>query len=54
MVESNRFDRMFEVTPDGRRFLLVTQGQGDKSGDLVVVQNFFTELRAALKLAGTP
>ncbi len=39
---------MFEVSRDGRRFLLVRQGAaGDVSGDLVVVQNFFNELRAA-------
>ena len=38
---------MFELSRDGRRFLMVRQGAGDKSGDLVVVQNFFQELRAA-------
>jgi len=26
---------------------MVRQGAGDKSGDLVVVQNFFREIRAA-------
>jgi serine/threonine-protein kinase len=39
--------RMFEVSRDGRRYLLVRQGGGDESGDLVIVQNFFRELRAA-------
>jgi serine/threonine-protein kinase len=39
---------MFDVSPDGRRFLMVRQGAGDKSGHLVIVQNFFTELRATL------
>ncbi len=39
---------MFELSRDGRRFLINTQGTGDKSGDLVVVENFITELRAAL------
>ncbi len=38
---------MFEMSPDGRRFLMVRQGAGDKSGDLIVVLNFFNELRAA-------
>jgi serine/threonine-protein kinase len=39
---------MFDVSPDGRRFLMVRQGAGDRSGHLVIVQNFFTELRATL------
>jgi Tol biopolymer transport system component len=46
--ELNGDDRMFEPGVDGRRFLLMRQGSGDLSGNLVVVQNFVTELRAAL------
>jgi serine/threonine protein kinase len=38
---------MFEPSRDGSRFLMVRQGGGDKSGDLVPVQNGFNELRAA-------
>ena len=30
-----------------------TQGVGDRSGDLVVVENFITELRAALAAGKT-
>ncbi|HEX5818168.1 MAG TPA: protein kinase [Gemmatimonadales bacterium] len=46
--ERNNSDRLFDVSRDGRRFLLVTSGEGDTSGDLVLVENFVTELRAAL------
>jgi eukaryotic-like serine/threonine-protein kinase len=46
--EENYNDRLFDVSRDGRRFLLNAQGAGDKSGDLVIVENFITELRAAL------
>jgi serine/threonine-protein kinase len=46
--ELNSNDRMFDVSRDGRRFLLNTQGAGDETGDLVIVENFITELRAAL------
>jgi len=53
--ESNGLDgHMFELSRDGRRFLMVRQGAGDKSGDLVVVQNFFTELKAATGARRTP
>jgi serine/threonine-protein kinase len=53
--ESNGLDgRMFGLSRDGRRFLMVRQGAGDKSGDLVVVQNFFTELNAATGARQTP
>jgi Tol biopolymer transport system component len=41
--------RMFEVSRDGQRFLLNRQGRGDESGDLVVVQNFLTELRNIMR-----
>ncbi|MEO6436730.1 MAG: hypothetical protein ABIP55_13355, partial [Tepidisphaeraceae bacterium] len=46
--ESNPYDRMFDVAPDGR-FLISINGATDVSGNLVVVQNFSTELHAALK-----
>jgi len=46
--EINVDDRMLEPGSNGRRFLLMRQGSGDLSGNLVVVQNFVTELRAAL------
>jgi hypothetical protein len=44
--ETNRFERLYEVTPDGQRFLMSrAQGRGDQSGDLVLVRNWFEELR---------
>ena len=44
--ETNRFERLFEVTPDGQRFLMSrAQGQGDLTGDLILVRNWFDELR---------
>jgi serine/threonine-protein kinase len=52
--EINSDDRMFEVSADGRRFLISTQGRGDQTGDLVIVQNFITELRAALAAGKAP
>jgi hypothetical protein len=52
--EANADDRMFEVSADGRRFLISTQGTGDQTGDLVIVQNFITELRAALAAGNAP
>jgi serine/threonine-protein kinase len=45
---------MFEMSPDGSRFLMVRQGAGDQSGHFVVVQNFFTELRAATASSREP
>ena len=44
---------MFDISRDGRRFLINTAGEGDRSGNLVIVENFITELRAALA-AGNP
>jgi len=52
--EVNERDRMFEVSPDGRRFLVDATMGGDHSGNLVVVQNFVTELRAALAGGARP
>jgi tRNA A-37 threonylcarbamoyl transferase component Bud32 len=46
--ERNGQDRLFELSRDGRRFLINTAGTGDRSGNLVIVENFITELRAAL------
>jgi len=50
--EVNGSDRMFEVSRDGRRFLFSIQRDRDQSGDLVIVQNFITELRAAIAGGG--
>jgi serine/threonine-protein kinase len=52
--EVNGRDRMFEVSADGRRFLVDATMGGDRSGNLVIVQNFITELRAALAAGAVP
>ena len=47
-LEINGGDRMFEVSPDGSRFLLSVAALNDVSGNLVIMENFGTLLRAAL------
>ena len=37
---------MYAVAPDGQFIVVERQGIGDISGDLVIVQNFFEELKA--------
>ena len=44
--EVNRGNPMYAVAPDGRFLVIEREGTGDVSGDLVIVQNFFEELRA--------
>ncbi|MCH7875883.1 MAG: protein kinase [Gemmatimonadetes bacterium] len=47
VYEANPRNRLVVRTPDGQRFLMINQtGQGDVSGDMVFVQNFFAHLRA--------
>ena len=36
---------MYDVTPDGERFIMIRQGGGDVRGSLILVQNFFEELK---------
>jgi serine/threonine-protein kinase len=43
--ESNPRNRLYDVAPDGRFVMLERAGTGDISGDLVIVQNFFEELK---------
>jgi eukaryotic-like serine/threonine-protein kinase len=47
--ELNGWDQLFSVSSDGRRFLFSTTASGDATGELVIVQNFVAELRAALE-----
>jgi eukaryotic-like serine/threonine-protein kinase len=47
-LEINTVDQMFSAQGDGHRFLFSATARGDVSGDMVIVQNFVTELRAAL------
>jgi len=45
--EANDWNRLYDVSPDGR-FIFIERAGGvsDVSGDLVIVQNFFEELKA--------
>jgi Tol biopolymer transport system component/predicted Ser/Thr protein kinase len=43
--ERNQRNRLFEVAPDGRFAMIQRSGTPDVSGDLVVVLNWFRELR---------
>lgn len=45
--------RTYDVSPDGRRFLMIKQGGGDQTStppQIVVVQNWFEELRRLVPL----
>jgi len=44
--EYNSGNVMYAVAPDGRFIVVEREGTGDVSGDLVIVQNFFEELKA--------
>jgi hypothetical protein len=39
--------RTFDIAPDGRRFLMITQGSGNEAAprNLIVVQNWHEELK---------
>ena len=41
------FHQRYDVTPDGRRFVMIRQGDeaGSNETRLIVVENFFRELR---------
>ena len=43
--ELNSDNHMYDVARDGR-VLMLRAAQGDISGDLIIVQNFFEELKA--------
>ncbi len=49
--ERNGTDRLFDVAPDGQHFYLIRQTGGDRSGELVVVQNVFEELKGVGRCA---
>jgi serine/threonine-protein kinase len=46
VYEQNGGNVMYAVAPDGRFLVVEREGSGDVSGDLVIVQNFFEELKA--------
>jgi serine/threonine-protein kinase len=47
--ERNERNRLFEIAPDGRFAMIQRTGSPDVSGDLVVVQQWFEELRAKVE-----
>ena len=49
--ESGYQQRNYDVTPDGKRFVMVGDTIPVKGPDLIVVMNWFTELRARLRAA---
>ena len=43
---SSVFFRMYNVTPDDQRFVMVRSLGGVEASELIVVENFFEELKA--------
>ncbi len=43
---TNLFHRMYDVTPDDQRFVMLRRLGGVNVGELIVVENFFEELKA--------
>ena len=44
-VKEYRWDFNYDVAPDGQQFILI-RGRDEAPGQVVLVQNFFEELRA--------
>lgn len=42
------FGRSYDVSTDGQRFVMIRDGEGEKTPEVVLVQNFMTELAADL------
>ncbi|HUF67168.1 MAG TPA: hypothetical protein VMM79_00855 [Longimicrobiales bacterium] len=42
---ANAVHRQYDVSPDGARFLMIRRKGADGRGRLILVQNFFEELR---------
>ncbi len=43
---STVFHRLYEVTPDDQRFVMIRNLGGQEAGELIVVENLFEELKA--------
>ena len=43
---SHRFHQFYDVTPDGQRFVMIRNPGDVEVGELIVVENFFEELKA--------
>jgi hypothetical protein len=45
-VVGSHVNRTYDVSPDGRRFLMIKEPEPATSANLIVVQNWFEELKA--------
>ncbi len=43
---SSRNHQQYDVTPDDQRFVMIRTPGGQEAGELIVVENFFEELKA--------
>ena len=43
---SNAVHRQYDVSPDAQRFLMIRPAGGAVAGQLILVQNFFDDVRA--------
>ncbi len=43
---SNIFHQVYDVTPDDQRFVMIRNLGGQEASELIVVENFFEELKA--------
>ncbi len=43
---SDTFHQQYDVTPDDQRFVMIRTPGGQEAGELIVVENFFEELKA--------
>ena len=42
----SRLRQQYDVTPDDQRFVMIRLGGSGNAGELIVVENFFEELKA--------
>ncbi len=40
------YHQQYDVTPDDQRFVMIRNRRGEEAGELIVVENFFEELKA--------
>ena len=45
---NNAFRHQYDVTPDDQRFVMIRRVGGEDVGELIVVENFFEELKAKM------
>jgi hypothetical protein len=44
--------RAYDVSPDDQRFIMIASDVSEESGELILVQNWFEELKAKVKSTG--